>query len=326
MRIGLDEIDPRIAEVIIDRLSAPLNEFLRDNIRWGAFQALPISWEVKGGSVKVKRRRDPNDDERLAYALRRRRDEQVSVRALGAAFLPSVAGTVVGWAIAGGTPVGGLVTGLSVWAAGTGVGVWWTRQATPRERLRQSVQLEELRCVLPLLSLTRAERVYCDALLLLARTDATEEAEKTLRSTLRQLNDLVVSSRQLEQRRATLLPLLGQHSITELETEFQALGRRLDQATDNITRTMIQQSLQMCATRIENARAFSQGLERLNAQQEAIVHTLSSALSAMARLQILSDPQTEVAAQEIARSVASMSQQTRSVEQAVEEVMSLRSQ
>jgi hypothetical protein len=326
MRIGLDEIDPRIGEAIIDRLSAPLNEFLRDNIRWGAFQTLPISWEVKGGSVKVKRRRDPTDDEKFVYNLRRRRDEQVSVRALGAAFLPSVAGTAVGWAIASGTPAIGLAAGLSVWALGTGAGVWWTRKATPRERLRSNVQLEELRTVLPLLTLTRAERIYCDALLLLSRTDATAEAENTLRSTLRQLNDLLTSSRQLEHRRATLLPLLGQHSIVELEAEFQALGTRLDQVTDGITRNMIQQSLQMCATRIENARAFAQGLERLNAQQEAIVHTLSSALSAMARLQILSDPQTEVAAQEIAQTVASMSQQTRSVEQAVEEVMSLRGQ
>ncbi len=326
MRIGLDEIDPRTAEAITDRLSAPLNEFLRDNIRWGSFHTLPISWEVKGGSVKVKRRRDPNDDERFAYALRRRRDEQVSLRALGAAFLPSVAGTAVGWAIASGAPAAGLAAGLSVWAMGTGVGVWWTRRATPRERLRSSVTLEELRVVLPLLSLTRAERIYCDALLLLSRTDTTAEAENTLRATLRQLNDLLTSSRQLENRRATLLPLLGQHSISELETEFQALGTRLDNVTDGITRGMIQQSLQMCATRIENARAFAQGLERLNAQQEAIVHTLSSALSAMARLQILSDPQTEVAAQEIAQTVASMSRQTRSVEQAVEEVMSLRGQ
>ncbi len=324
MRIGLDEIDPRIAEAITDRLCASLNEFLRDDIRWGSFQSLPISWEVKGGSVKVKRRRDPSEEERLAYALRRRRDEQVSMRALGAAFLPSVAGTAIGWAIAGGTPAAGLAAGLSVWALGTGIGVYWTKRATPRERLRKSVQLEELRSVLPLLTLTRAERVYCDALLLLSRTDATPEAENTLRSTLLQLNDLLTSSRQLEHRRATLLPLLGQHAISELEAEFQALGRRLDQATDGITRNMIQQSLQMCATRIENARAFAQGLERLNAQQEAIVHTLSSALSAMARLQILSDPQTEVAAQEIARSVATMNQQTRSVEQAVEEVMSLR--
>lgn len=326
MRIGLEDIDPHIAEAITDRLSAPLNEFLRDNIRWATFHALPISWEVKGGSVKVKRRRDPNDDERMAHALRRRRDEQVSLRALGAAFLPSVAGTAAGWAIASATPAAGLIAGLSVWALGTGAGVWWTTRATPRERLRKSVQLEELRSVLPLLTLTRAERIYCDALLLLARTDATAEAENTLRSTMLQLNELLTSSRQLEHRRSTLVPLLGQHAISELDGEYQSLGTRLDQATDGITRSMIQQSLQMCATRIENARAFAQGLERLNAQQEAIVHTLSSALSAMARLQILSNPQTEVAAQEIAQSVASMSRQTRSVEQAVEEVMSLRGQ
>ncbi len=324
MRIGLDEIDPQIGEAMVDRLSAPLNDFLRDNIRWGSFNLLPISWEIKGGTVKVTKRREPTEDERFAHSMRRKRDEQVSMRALGAAFLPSVAGTVVGWTVAMGEPTTGLISGLAVWAAGTGAGVWWTRRATPRERLRRHVQLEELRAVLPLLSLTRAERVYGDALLLLARTDATPEAENTLRDTLRQLNGLLNSSRQLEHRRATLLPLLGQHSTAELEREYAEIAGRLSQATDCITRSMMQQSLQMCATRLENAKAFAQGLERLNAQQEAILHTLASALSAMARLQILSNPQTEVAAQEIAQTVASMSQQTRAVEQAVEEVMSLR--
>jgi hypothetical protein len=43
-------------------------------------------------------------------------------------------------------------------------------------------------------------------------------------------------------------------------------------------------------------------------------------------MQIISDPHTEAAAQEIAETVAHMSRQTHAVEEAVQEVMSLHSQ
>jgi hypothetical protein len=214
-------------------------------------------------------------------------------------------------------------TWLTIWFGGSASGVWLALRARP-DRLKRSIALEELRAVLPLLRLTRAERIYCDTLLLLRRMDVTAETERSLRDTLAQLNQLVLADRQLEQRRQALLPLLGNNVAAELEAEFGELGRRLDQARDPIVRQALEQSLQACQARLENAKALDQGLERLKAQQEAILHTISSAQSAMARLQVAPQPQTELAAQEIAESVAQMNQQTYAVEQAVQEVLMLR--
>jgi hypothetical protein len=217
-----------------------------------------------------------------------------------------------------------LIPSLATWIAGTTAGGYWAVSATPKSRLTRYVRLEEMRAVFPLLSLTRADRLYCDTLLLLARMEVGQETERMMRESLAQLNQLLVANRQLEQRRLGLLPLLGNNVISELEEEFGELGRRLDQTRDPISRQSLEQSLRMCQTRLENARLLQEGLERLKVQQEAILHTISTAQTAMARLQIAPQPQTEFVAQEIAQSVTQMNQQTYAVERAVEEVMTLR--
>ncbi|HEV2472693.1 MAG TPA: hypothetical protein VGS41_08520, partial [Chthonomonadales bacterium] len=74
----------------------------------------------------------------------------------------------------------------------------------------------------------------------------------------------------------------------------------------------------------ENARAFERSIERINAQQEAILQTLSSAQSALARMHLAREADS-AATEEIAGVVARMNAQTTAVEQAVQEVMSLRS-
>ena len=118
--------------------------------------------------------------------------------------------------------------------------------------------------------------------------------------------------------------MLGANVISELEAEYGALGRRIDGTTDSIARESLKHSLQMCASRLENARSFAQGVERINAQQEAIVQTLASALSALARMQLTPETHTPLAAHEIAATVAQMNLETSAVEQAVQEVMMLR--
>ncbi|HZO90495.1 MAG TPA: hypothetical protein VFB38_19365 [Chthonomonadaceae bacterium] len=324
MRIGLSDIDPQIAQALEDRLCAPLKEFLQEDIHWGGF--FPFNWQFHAGGLQVRRKREPTEDERRAFELRKKREEQFSARIVATVFGPICGGAAIGGMLSAVSVEAGVLSGLVTFAAGLTSGVRWSHRATQKARLREEVRLEEMRAVFPLLRLTRAERVYCDTLLLLARMDATPEAEQTVRETLRQLNDLLESSRQLETRRQSLLPLLGANVVKELEEEYGALGRRLDEATDNVTRQSLQQSLQMCAARLENARALQQGLERLNVQQEAIIHTLASAQSALARMQVSPEPQAALAAEEIAETVAQMNQQTYAVEQAVQEVISLRAQ
>jgi hypothetical protein len=325
MRIGLHEIDPVIAKAMEDRLCAPLKEFLREEIHWGGWFA--FNWDFHKGSLNFKRKREPNADERAAYDLRKQREERFSQIVAGTVFAPVVLGGIVfgglQWYM--GNEVA-IPTAVAAWLTGITFGISSSLRARPKANIEQGVQLEEMRAVFPLLTLSRAERVYCDTLQMLAHTQADAAAEQTMRETLRQLNDLLASSRQLETRRATLLPLMGMNVIKELEREYGALGQKLDQTTDYVARQSFQQSLQMCQARLENARTLQQGLERINAQQEAILHTLASAQSALARMQIVSEPQMALAAEEIAATVAQMNQQTYAVEQAVEEVITLRAQ
>ena len=309
MRIQLSDIEPQIGEKIAQRLCSPAADFLLDNIYWrGMFRA---------------RRREPTTDEEAAYRLRTQ--GQAGARIVLGLLTPLVAACPAAVAGASISPAVAVVSFAGVWGGGTAAGLWWAARATPFARLKDRISVEELRAVFPLLSLTRAERAYCDTLLLLAAMDVAKDTRASLRSTVGQLNNLLLQSRKLEDRRKSLLPVLGSNSVADLEKEYGDLGVRLDATVDAVARESLQQSLRMCSVRMENARAFEQGLVRLNAQQEAIVHTIASVHSALARMQIAPETETAVTAQDISHSVDDMTQQTYAVEQAVQEVMTLRS-
>ena len=194
----------------------------------------------------------------------------------------------------------------------------------PEVRQITSLQRENAASVFAAMSLTRAERIYCDALLFLARTEAGNDIEQIMRDTLPQVNELLASSRQLDSRRTALLPLMGASVEAELHRERLSLERRLEATVDPIARAALEQSAQMVQARIENARNLGAGLERLNAQQEAVTQTLASTLSSLARLQVMSHASTGNAMQDVTRIVDDMHQQTVAVEKAVEEVLMLR--
>jgi len=325
MRIGLNDIDQHIAVKVASRLLAPIKEFLLEDIHW---KGIPwkFQWKSSTGTPSLQRKREPNADERASYELRQHREERYAYRITGAILVPFASALALIVAFNGGhEPSAGLLaTSGAAWMGGTALGMWWAQKGTPQARLANSLSNAEMRSVFPHLTLNRAERIYCDALLMIVRTETDSETEKTFRELLNQLNELLKNYRQLDQKRQSLLPILGLHSVNDLEREFGEWGQRLDATTDNISRSAIQQSLEMCATRLSNARQIQQNLERLQVQQDTIVQTLASALSAMARMQIAPALQAGEAAQEIALSVSQMNQQTWAVEQAVEEVLSIK--
>ena len=196
-------------------------------------------------------------------------------------------------------------------------------QSAHRAVLKKQLSLDEMRAVFPLLRLARAERVYCDIVELLAKLKIDPEAEPTTRETLKQLNKLLEAGRLIAEKRKALLPLLGSNVITELEKEFGEMGRRLDEARDPLLRHQLEQALEMCSNRLENTRAFETGLARLTAQEDTLVHTLLSAETALARMQLVPEMGTPHAAMEIAAAVAEMTRSTYNAEKAVEEVARL---
>jgi hypothetical protein len=209
--------------------------------------------------------------------------------------------------------------------AGGGASLLKVHRLVPKARLRREVAPEEMRAVFPLLTLTRCERIYCDTLLLVVRSEVVPEREAAMRATLRQMGELLATGRDLENRRQSLLSVMGSHSVPELEAESRSLSARLAAERDEVQRRAIEQSSAMCETRLANARALAQGLDRLNAQEEAIVQTMASALSALARAQLAPGADAEAAAQQVQDTISTMNLQSQAVEQAVQEVMSLRS-
>lgn len=323
MRIGLDDIDPAVAHAVAERLAAPIGEFLKDNVYWGGLAAFRLQWKANEGKMKMTRKRDASEIEKRAFELRKKREERMGIRAAVAALVPVMVGSAIFLpGLASGSSTG-ILAGLGTWVGGTVIGAAWTARATPKHTLKKVFLYDEMRAVFPLLTLTRAERIYCDALQLMARTDVDDATELSLRAMLKQLNQLLENHRQIESRKQALLSVMGMNNISELEAEYGALGRRLDQSKDPVARQALQQSLQACAARLENAKTLTQNLERLNVQQEAISQTLSSALSAMARMQVAPQVQMSLVAEEITTSVTQMNQQTYAVEQAVEEVVRL---
>ena len=138
---------------------------------------------------------------------------------------------------------------------------------------------------------------------------------------LDQLNTLLEQGRQLDSARSSLLQLSSSHNMLNLAAEYDALHRRLDETYDPLARQSRERSLQMCASRLENARAFSDALERVEAQQEAILQALSSALSSLGRMQLVPDSPGET--HELAQAVSEITQQTYAVDKAVAEILTL---
>lgn len=324
MRIGLDDIDPQIAAAVAERLEAPLPEFLKGDIHWGGLLPWRLQWQSRTGRLELRRKREPTESERAAYVLRKKREERTAWRILlsSLAALAVSAGVLGVLDATGNLSLPGAVLGITVLLAGSGAGLWWSLR-TARATLRRNITSTEMRAVFPLLSLSRAERTYCDALQLLIGLQADASLEPSLRETLTQMNALLQSYRQAEAQKASLLSVMSLHSVTALEAERNALEHRLAQTTDPVARQALQQSLQMCTSRLESARDLERGLERLNAQQEAIYHTLSSTVSAIARLQAVPSAHTATAAEEIGGMIAAMNARTQAVEQAVEEVVRL---
>ena len=311
MRIGLRDMDNRIADELKAKLTAPRSELF-----WTSF------WFPLNTSL-LRRMKRPSEEKHLIPLMQKR--ERPFLWRVEATFATTFFLTLCTFLLVINEAYAAWVFGSSAaLAATTTFGIWRSRFMHPARQMERGVTLEEMNAVFPILRLTRAERIYCDALQMLARTETDLTTEHAMRDALRQLNDLMKNGRLLENRRANLISIKGMNVLTELQAEYGALGRKLDAATDAVTRQSLQQSLQMCAARLENSRNIEQSLERLNAQQEAIVQTLATTLSAMARLQAAPDVRAEAAANEIAETVAQMNRQTYAVEQAVEEVVALR--
>jgi len=328
MRIGLVNMDPVVAKAVAARLCGSRDPFISPDIQWTKPKRRYYLDEPADG--KQKRKRPSTSEQNYTLVLRKRRDDLVAKRTFYTAAPSMFLGVAAGvglWfllnkfdyhtTIAAATAVVISIVGISF-------GRSWANQASQRTALNYEIMLEELKAVLPYLTLTRAERVYCDIVVMLSEFEANQEARRTIRATLKQLNDLLADSRRLEKKRKSLLPALGASPVKELTEEQRKLEERIAESTDEITQGSLKQSLGHIKVRIDNTTSLELAIERINAQQEAIINALASSQGALARMQVAPSIQTDTAVKEIIETVAEMNRRTVAVEEAVQEVLTLR--
>jgi predicted transcriptional regulator len=193
---------------------------------------------------------------------------------------------------------------------------WWLDKAMRTLHLRRSVRTEEFRAVAALLTLTPAEKQYCEAVSLLLELVSQLE-ETTARDILEELNLLLQQSRRLETHRAGIVAAMSTRASEELDRKRGELAQRAEQTKDSVARQAMQQSL-------HHARVLEPSLERVEAQQEVILQTQASVQASLARRKVAPAPLDAPELEEMKQSVVEVRNQTQAIEQAVQEVMALR--
>lgn len=233
--------------------------------------------------------------------------------ALIAAVLAAIPGVrELGWTTAGAVALCVSLTGVAAMAGAMRAG--YTKA--------QVLHSDLLAGFLPFLTLTRAERAYCEALVVLSRPELSLD-EETARSLLAQFNRLMEHSRKLDNQRLELTGPPGSEPVERILDEREALAHRAAAAQDPAARASLEESLRLCDTRLENARAIVPVLERLDAQQEVIVQTLGSMHATLARSESARQPLATPGRDELFQRLEEIGEEAQSVEKAVEEVVTL---
>ena len=187
-----------------------------------------------------------------------------------------------------------------------------------------------LRTGLPQFSQSRAEQLYRDAVLTLMDNDAERfGGEQAARDILKQLNTLLDGSHTIGRVQAQVRAAQGNKPLSILEAEVHELRHRAETATDTLAGETLRQSADIAAARLESIRSLSGLIERMDAQQEVVCQTLASVQTSLARRSAVGIPSNTLSTsdqvREVSETVAHINDQTRAVEQAVQEVLSLRS-
>lgn len=190
-------------------------------------------------------------------------------------------------------------------------------------QLTEHADVEVLRNAGELLELTPAERLYCSGV---ASLIEAEEAlsEVTRSEILAQLNELLASYRKLDGPVRQHLAARGNQPIEGLESELAELVRRRDLASDSTARATMDQSIMLCSQRLADARALAPAREQAEAQQELILQALASVHASLSRMAAADSAAVQTRMGELQRTVSRVNEETRAVEDAVNEVLTLR--
>jgi hypothetical protein len=199
----------------------------------------------------------------------------------GAAAVGRVAATVA--MLAGFAALGELVDSEAINALGIGViavaqPVMWLRFY---RRSRQQRTAAEFRAQQPLLELSPAEAVACEAVCVLSEVTVLPEFES--RQLAAELNRLLDLAFQADAQRAGLATARSGERAA-LVDELKALHARLEATTDAQTRETLKQSVSLCAERLSNRDEVDALSGRADAQAEVILQNLKRLHETLLRL------------------------------------------
>jgi len=304
MKIGLRDIDPNIARRIREML---------DYMRTMEFQDRQHS-------------HSPERDAQLAARTVLQRTDTVPhvVRLASGVGIGLLTLFMVAGGINSGTIPGPMVMaapalgGLTYWLS------WWVNKQQRVDDLDRSMTSEEVRAACSVINAMRSETSYFESIALMLEIGAQLDVQTGI-DILSELNLLIAQARQLQAHRDNLRAAINAESADALVAQREDLRTKLSRTTDEAARQAIEQSIELLETRCQVAQTLQPSLERVEAQQEVILQTLASVQSSLARMKVAPDALTAPDLAVIQSSISEVTGQTRAVEQAVQEVMSIRS-
>lgn len=303
MKIGLRDIDPNIARRIRERL-----DYMR--------------------TMEFQDHQHPHTPEREAQLAARtvlQRTDMVPhvvrlASSVGVGFLTLLlvagginSGTIPGPMVMAAPALGGLTYWLS----------WWVNKQQRVDELDSSMTSEEVRAACSVITATSSETAYFESIALILEI-GTQLNAQTGKDILSELNVLIAQACQLQTHNDNLKAAINAESADALVAEREELRTKLSRTTDEAARRAMEQSMELLETRCQVAQTLQPSLERVEAQQEVIRQTLATVQSSLARMKVAPDSLTAPDIAVIQGSISEVTGQTRAVEQAVQEVMSIR--
>ncbi|MGQ9487961.1 MAG: hypothetical protein ACUVTY_00275 [Armatimonadota bacterium] len=222
----------------------------------------------------------------------------------------------------GGAVVGGWISTLSPGIADPGAVVVITMgvsalvaYAYTKARPKPALQPEDIRRVLPLLSLDEGEQAYVDALIAIGENEYL--SEETAVQIVEELNRLLNTYYQLGNHLEQLREAMG----TASEEERAKLHQRLQETQDVEARTALEESLQVLEQRLKNRQTLSTYVQRMEAHLELILQTLKSLRESLSRLKIAPEHPGEFDIEQLRQRLLEIQQEAAAIENAAQEVL-----
>lgn len=303
MQIGLCDIDPNIAKRIREML-----DYLRTMEFQDRHHSHSPEREVHLEARNVLQRTNP-----LTWPLR-----IVSSVGVGILSLLMVAGGINSGTIPGPMVIAApALGGLTFWLS------WWMNKQQREDALNRSMTSEEIRAACSVIDATPSETSYFESIALILEIGRKLDTQVG-KDILAELNVLIAQADQLQTYRDNLRAAINAESVDALIAQREELRTKLSRTTDEATRRATEQSMELLETRCQMAQTLQPSLERVEAQQEVIHQTLVSVQSSLARMKVAPDALTAPDISMIQSSISEVTGQTQAVEQAVQEVMSIR--